>query len=133
MGVFSLNRNIFSLMDDSSNARLEVNFYKWDEQIFNLATGAQEILNVIVTSKENGSTIGLRSKTLGEGIFITAIDDIILEDGETIILLKPFDVTGFMLPTNKVKLDAIDAACPLISQFRNPVLKSIEKDKTWFF
>ena len=120
-------------MDKSTNARPEVNFYKWDEHILNLALSSQEILKIIIESKENGNTIGVSSKLLGEGFFITAVEDIILEESQTTILFKPFDVTGFMLPTNKLTLQEIDAACPLISEFKNPVLKNFEKDKTWYF
>jgi hypothetical protein len=120
-------------MEYKTNARPEVNFYNWDEHIFDLATGPQEILKVIVNSKENGSTVGIRSSLLGQGFFITAVEDIILEEGETSILLKPFDVTGFVLPSNKLRLAEIEAACPLISEYKNPVLRNIEKDKSWFF
>jgi hypothetical protein len=120
-------------MEERPNARPEINFYQWDEYILDLAIGSQAILKVVVNSKENGNTIGVKSSALGEGFLITAVEDIILEDGETYILFKPFDVTGFILPTNKLRLAEIDAACPLISEFQNPVLRNIEKDKSWFF
>jgi hypothetical protein len=118
-------------MENVFNARLETNFL--DEQILNLTFGTQKILRILFDSKENGNTIGIRSPLLGEGFFITAVDDIILQEGETTILFKPFDVTGFMLPTNKLLLADIEAACPLISEFRNPFLKNIARDRSWFF
>jgi hypothetical protein len=120
-------------MDDLSNTRPEVNFNKWDELILNPARGSQEILKLIVESRENGSMIGISSKALGEGFFITAIEEIIIDEGEATILIKPYDVTGFILPTSKLTLAQIDAACPLMSEFKNPVLKNFEKDKSWFF
>jgi hypothetical protein len=120
-------------MDNLSNARSEINFYHWDEDILSLVRDPQEILKVIIASKENGNTVGIRSPEFGEGFFITAVEDIILEEGETAILFKPFDVTGFILPTNKLNLHQIEAACALISEFENPVLKNINKDKSWFF
>lgn len=120
-------------MDQLSNARPDINFYRWDEQILNLAKSSSEILKIIIESKENGNTIGISSPLLGEGFFITAVEDIILEDGETIILVKPFDVTGFLLPTNHLTLGDIDAACPLISTFKNPVLRNLDKERNWFF
>lgn len=120
-------------MENLSNARPDFNFYNWDEQILNLAKSSTDILKLIFESKENGTTVGISSPLLGQGFFITAVEDIILSDGETTILLKPFDVTGFLLPTNKLTLADIEAACPLISTFENPVLKNLEKEKNWFF
>jgi hypothetical protein len=120
-------------MDNLSNARPDINFFKWDEQILDLAKSSSDILKILIESKENGNTIGISSPLLGEGFFITAVEDIILEEGETTILFKPFDVTGFMLPTNRLKLGEVDAACPLISRFQNPVLKNFDKDRKWFF
>jgi hypothetical protein len=120
-------------MENPFNTRPDADFFKWDEQILNLTRESQEILKIIVSGKEQGNTIGISSPLLGEGFFITAVENIILEDGETTILFKPFDVTGFMLPTNKLRLAEIEAACPLISEFQNPVLRSLDKDKSWFF
>jgi hypothetical protein len=104
-----------------------------DEKVFDLAEGEQEILKILINSKEVGNTVGVSSISLGAGFVITAVDDIILEDGETIILLKPFDVTGFVLPTNRLKLQEITAACRLTSEYQNPVLKNFDKTKNWFF
>ena len=120
-------------MENPSNARPDINFFSWDEQILDLAKSSSDILKVIFESKENGNTIGVSSPLLGQGFFITAVEDIILTDGETTILFKPFDVTGFLLPTNKLNLEDIEAACPLISTFENPILKNLEKEKKWFF
>jgi hypothetical protein len=121
------------MMEESLNARPEFNFYNWDEQILDLVENAHDVLKVLVASKENGNTVGIRSASLGAGFCITAVEDIILEDGETFICLKPFDVTGFMLPTTKLRLTDVAAACPLISEFQNPVLRNFEKDRNWFF
>jgi hypothetical protein len=119
-------------MEEFTNARPEEND-AWNEKMGDLTRGEQEILKILINSKENGNTIGLCSSVLGEGFFITAVEDIILQDGETIIVIKPFDVTGFVLPTNTLKLASIEAACPLISEYQNPILKNFEKDKSWFF
>jgi hypothetical protein len=95
--------------------------------------GTGEMLKVLIASKEENKSIGISSPRIGEGFFITAVEDIILVEGETIILFKPFDVTGFILPTNKLRLVDINAVCPLSSEFQNPVLKNFDKNKTWYF
>ena len=120
-------------MENPSELRPEIDFHDWDEQIANLIREPAEILRIIVACKENGSTVGVRSAVLGKGLFITAVDDIILEEGETIVRFMPYDVTGFMLPKTKIAIGEIEAVCPLISEFKNPVLRNIDKDKSWFF
>jgi hypothetical protein len=120
-------------MNNLPNARPDINFYRWDEQILDVATNKDDILKLMISGKENGNTVGIRSAVLGDGFYITAVEEVILEEGSTTFRLKPFDITGFILPTNRLKLAEIDAACPLISEFQNPVLKNIEKDKSWFF
>jgi hypothetical protein len=126
-------RKVLYAMENLPNARPEINFYKWDEQILDLATSKHDILKILVSGKENGNTVGIKSRLLGDGFYITAVEEIILEEGSTTFLFMPFDITGFILPTRRLKLADIDAACPLISEFQNPILRNFEKDKTWFF
>jgi hypothetical protein len=103
------------------------------EDVFDSTTETQEILRILLESKESGKSIGICSPLTGDGFVITAVEDIILEEGETTIIIKPYDVTGFMLPVYKIRLTDINAACPLKSQFGNPLLKNLQKDKSWFF
>lgn len=104
-----------------------------NEQLFESTCTSSEILRILISSKEESKSIAVSSPRIGEGFFITAVDDIILEEGETMILFKPFDATGFILPTNKLHLAEIAAVCPLKSEFENPVLKNFDKSKTWYF
>ena len=97
------------------------------------ANATADILRILVSSKEEGKSIGISSPRIGDGFFITAVEDIILVEGETIILFKPFDITGFILPTNKLRLVDIVAVCPLKSEFENPILRNFDKNKTWYF
>ena len=103
------------------------------ENVFESTSSSSEILRILISSKEEAKSIAISSERLGPGFLITAVEDIILVEGETIILFKPFDVTGFILPTNKLRLADIAAVCPLNSEFENPVLKNFDKNKTWYF
>ena len=94
---------------------------------------SQEILKILIDSKETGKSVGISSPLMGEGFFTTAVEDIILLEGETVISLIPYDSTGFMLPVNKLKLSQITAVCPFSSKFRNPILKNLNRGKSWFF
>lgn len=94
---------------------------------------SQEILKILMESKEAGKAVGISSPLMGEGFFTTAVEDIILVEGETIISLVPFDSTGFMLPVNKLTLSQITAVCPFRSKFKNPILKNLDRGRNWFF
>jgi hypothetical protein len=76
----------------------------------------EEILRILIHSKEYGNVIGISSPNLGAGIFITAVDKIIL-DYETVVQLKPYDVNGGMLEKNTLRLTEITSACSFKSRF----------------
>jgi hypothetical protein len=77
---------------------------------------SDEILRILIHSKEYGNVIGISSPVLGAGIFITAVDRIIL-DYETIVQLKPRDVNGGTLEKSTLKLTDIISACAFRSRF----------------
>ena len=79
-------------------------------------TATEEILRILIHSKEYGNVIGISSPLLGAGIFITAVDKIIL-DYETIVQLKAYDVNGGLLEKNTLKLTEITSACSFKSRF----------------
>jgi hypothetical protein len=79
-------------------------------------TATEEILRILIHSKEYGNVIGISSLHLGAGIFITAVEKIIL-DYETIVQLKPYDVNGRRLEKNTLKLTEITSACAFRSRF----------------
>lgn len=106
---------------------------KLGEKTIEKTHGSQEILKILMESKETGKAVGISSPLMGDGFFTTAVEDIILVDGETIISLIPYDSTGFMLPASKLKLSQITAVCPFRSKFNNPILKNLNRGKNWFF
>src|SRR5688500_9482220 len=79
-------------------------------------TATEEILRIVIHSKEYGNVIGISSPALGAGIFITAVEKVVL-DYETIIYLKPYDVNGGLLEKNTLKLTEITSACAFKSRY----------------
>lgn len=96
-------------------------------------THQTEILQALLQSKEEGNSIGIKSAALGPETIITAVEDIHFGEGQTIIVLKHYDSSGYMLPCHKLNLAEIDLVCPFTTRFENPILTSLDKDKTWFF
>jgi hypothetical protein len=77
---------------------------------------SDDILKILMHSKDHGNVVGISSPTLGSGIFITAVDKVIL-DYETVVKLKPFDVNGEALEKHVLRLSEITTACSFRSRY----------------
>lgn len=95
---------------------------------YNFTRDSAEILKALLDSKEKGTMIALAVPYIGAGVFITAVDDLFLNDGESYIQVKNFDVTGRIIEKTKIPIEQIIGACPLNSQWENPYLKNIAND-----
>lgn len=83
------------------------------------------ILKALLDSKEKGTMIALAVPSIGTGVFISAVDDLFLNDGETFIQLKSYDATGRLIEKTKIPLKEIIGVCSLHSQWENPFLKNL--------
>jgi hypothetical protein len=86
-------------------------------------TSSEEILRILIHSKEYGNVVGISSPLLGAGIFITAVEKVIL-DYEVVVVLKPRDVNGRTLDKNILKLTELTCACAFRSRFDKLVQKA---------
>lgn len=102
------------------------------DSTFDFVCEPKQVLSALLDSKDHETAIGIRSPSLGEGVFVTSVDEILLGDGndETKIILKGYDSTGCVLPTNEVRLSDIEAICRFSSKFENPFLKAIKRSLT---
>jgi hypothetical protein len=103
------------------------------ERDLNFVHDRTQILEILTLSKNQGKSVGILSHRLGDAVVITGVDEIVLEDWRTVVILKPFDHTGYLLPTYKLEITDIASVCPLASEFKNPYIDSINKNKNWFF
>ena len=91
-----------------------------------LVSDAGEMLNVLAESKKNGTSVGINSPVLGDQMCVTAVEDILIDE-EVTIVLKSYDITGYMLEANKIKLGEIKSVCPFKSLFENPYMRNALK------
>ena len=89
-----------------------------------LVSHPDEMLNVLAESKSHGTAVGILAPALGDQMFVTAVDDIIIGESITVIL-RNYDKTGYMLETNKLKLNEIKSVYPFSSPFENPYLREL--------
>lgn len=92
-----------------------------------LITHRDEITDEILKSKQEGNIVGIISPVLGSGMFLTGVDDLILAEGSSLVILKRFDVNGYLFPTHEIPLNSIKAVCPFTSKFRNPYLPKTDR------
>lgn len=99
----------------------------------NFSEDPAEILNILFDSEKYKNAIGVKSAVLGDAVFITAVQSITLEEGQTLIEFMHYDSSGYILPVRKVDIKEIQAVCGFTSPFKNPFLDSLQKDRSWFF
>jgi hypothetical protein len=111
--------NFFKFSIDSLLAAKELNFL----------SEPSDILKALLNSKEEGTSIGIKANDFGIDPIITAVENIIFEESQTLIILKHYDSSGYILPSYKINLLNITAVYPFATPFKNPILNNLEKDK----
>jgi hypothetical protein len=97
---------------------------KTDKELINLdfvktRKGIWKELNL---SKDSGSLLGVYSPALGEGMFLTKVDDIDSNEVNEIVVFSQYDMSGRILLRNTISLDEIQMVCPFNKTYRNPIL-----------
>ena len=82
----------------------------------------KEILQELYASKERGKTVGIYSSSLGDGMFVTGIEDVYEWETDTIIVLKPYDLGGFILQRNYLSLSEVKGICPFNCTYQHPLV-----------
>lgn len=92
---------------------------------FEFIIDPDKILRVLTDSKDHKTAIAIACDRLGPDYYITAVDNIFLGEngGEIVVVLKPYDITGYIFVTHKVLLSDIKAVSPFKSKFENPYMK----------
>lgn len=90
------------------------------EQALAGTTSSDEILKILIDSKDNGTAVGLTALSLGPTIVMTAVDDIIDVKNDKIVLLKELDLLGIRLPESELLLSEIVKVYPLKTKYYDP-------------
>lgn len=81
----------------------------------------RSIYRELAISKEAGTVVGITSPVLGDGMFITAVDDIYTTEAGAVVQLKPYDMSGHFLARTQLSLSEIRSVCPFKTAYRNPL------------
>jgi hypothetical protein len=79
------------------------------------------IREALAESRDTGKVIGIYSPVLGDGMFLTCVDEIYSQEKEEIVVLKPYDMNGVLLVRNTLSLSEIKSICPFESFYVNPL------------
>jgi hypothetical protein len=77
----------------------------------------------ILMSRDSGKVLGVYCPVLGDGMFLTCVDDVVNGDGQEIVVFKPYDMNGHLLQRNQLAIAEIRSVCPFDSYYVNPLIK----------
>lgn len=98
---------------------------------FDFVKSKKGILKEILISKQTGKLLGVYSRALGEGMFLTGVEDIESHGRNEVIVFNRYDMSGHILARTRVELDEIQTVCPFNKAFQNPILTSAKANKHW--
>lgn len=86
--------------------------YQLSELRVDLVRDNLKILKEVRRCKQSGGLIGIYSRMLGSGMCLTRVEDICEFGKETVVILNPLEVMGFMPEKNSIPLSEIRFVCP---------------------
>lgn len=79
----------------------------------------KSMLKELRLSKQSGNAIGVYSKAMGEGMFLTAVEQV---EPNGLIVFSRYDMSGAILNRYELTLEEIQIVCPTSQRYRHPLL-----------
>jgi hypothetical protein len=79
------------------------------------------IREALSESCATGKVVGVYSPVLGDGMFLTCVDQISVHERDEIVVLKPYDMNGVLLVRTDLSIAEIKSVCPFASFYINPL------------
>jgi hypothetical protein len=92
-------------------------------------TDPSEILTELKQSLENGTVIGICAISMGPGMIMTAVDDIIEIKNDRLVVLKETDLLGIKVPEEQILLSEIVWVHPFRTRFDDPFHVQLRENK----
>ncbi len=88
-----------------------------------IITEPKSILDELATSQEKGNVIGIWAPSLGSGLYMCAVDDILDDEIEhdKVIVLKEKDLNGDYLQAHVLFLQEIEKVYPFKTPYGDPL------------
>jgi hypothetical protein len=88
---------------------------------FDFVKSKKGILKELVISKQSGNLLGVYSRALGEGMFLTGVKDIEQHGKEEVVVFNRYDMSGHILSRTRISIEEIQMVCPFNRTFKDPV------------
>lgn|SRR5690606_34778643 len=89
---------------------------------FNFARSRQRMLALLQESELNDTVVGIYAPVLGDGMFLTTVEQIHFLTGDTIVVLNQFELSGGLLHKSILSVNEIHTVCPFPVPYRHPIL-----------
>jgi hypothetical protein len=89
------------------------------------------ILKEFILSKQSGNAVGIYCRALGEGMFITVVEEIEQDANEHLVSFNQYDMSGAILSRFQLALGEIQMVCPLHQRYRHPVFTGVKGVTTY--
>ena len=88
-----------------------------------IITEPRNILEELVASRENGNVIGIWAPSLGTGLYMCGVENILDDDVEhdKVVILKENDLNGVPLQAHVLFLQEIEKVFPLKTLYADPL------------
>lgn len=88
-----------------------------------ILTEPKHILEELIASRENGNVIGIWAPSLGTGLYMCAVQNILDNDIEhdKVVILKEHDVNGASLKAHVLFLQEIEKVFPFKTLYPDPL------------
>lgn len=102
-------------------------FSKTESAIASSQTGfvksRKQMLNALMESRKNGTAIGVYSDVLGEGMFVTGVDDVYNDSNEQVVVLSQYELSGLILQRSTLSVGEIKGVCVFDMPYTSPLLQ----------
>src|SRR5687768_3786763 len=96
--------------------------------ILNVLHSRDDVFKALLQSKKTKSIIGINSKSLGPGTYMTSVVELVTDQNDdTIVVLQSYDMTGYFFDTSALKLEEIESVIPFTALFENPFLRGMKR------
>jgi hypothetical protein len=95
-----------------------------------IITEPKHILDELTASRENGNVIGIWAPSLGTGLFLCGVENILddEEEHDKVIILKENDHNGVPLQAHVLFLQEVEKVFPLKAQYQDTSQSSTHPD-----
>lgn len=115
-------------------SKVQKSFFGKDESLaatpFKFLKDRNGILKTLTESLASGKLVGVYSRALGEGMFLTGVANVEGEGKTKVITFETYDLSGQILNRTSVSLDEIKMVCPFEVQYINPLIGTTKSNKS---